>query len=161
MSSEDNSGDKTISVTPRKTLSLRRTVESGTVRQNFSHGRTKAVVVEKKRRRTVGPGGQEPEITAKAPVAPAPVAEAPKAPEKPAEPAPSRSNAGVVLRTLTEEEKDARAQALADAKVREEEDRVRAEEEAKRRAEEEERLKKERAETEARRAEEDARRAEE
>ncbi|MFA7638450.1 MAG: translation initiation factor IF-2 associated domain-containing protein, partial [Parvibaculum sp.] len=31
-----------------KTLSLKRTVESGHVRQNFSHGRSKSVVVEKK-----------------------------------------------------------------------------------------------------------------
>jgi len=35
-----------------KTLSLKRTVESGHVRQNFSHGRTKTVVVEKKKSRT-------------------------------------------------------------------------------------------------------------
>ncbi|MEZ5877186.1 MAG: translation initiation factor IF-2 [Tepidamorphaceae bacterium] len=161
MSSEDNSGDKTISVNPRKTLSLKRTVESGTVRQSFSHGRTKAVVVEKKRRRAVGPGGQEAEPV-KAPAAPAPAPVEAKAPEaKPAEPAPSRSSAGVVLRTLTEEEKDARAQALADAKVREEEDRIRAAEEAKQRAAEEERLKKARAEAEAREAEEAKQRAEE
>jgi translation initiation factor IF-2 len=34
---------------PRKPMSLKRTVESGHVRQNFSHGRSKSVVVEKKR----------------------------------------------------------------------------------------------------------------
>ncbi|MCB1472277.1 MAG: translation initiation factor IF-2 N-terminal domain-containing protein, partial [Rhodobiaceae bacterium] len=160
MSSDDNSGDKTISVTPRKTLSLRRTVESGTVRQNFSHGRTKAVVVEKKRRRPVGPGG-EPEAAkpATAPAAaPEPVKEAPARQPEPAA-APTRS--GVVLRTLTADEKDARAQALADARVREEQERIRAEEEARQRAIEEEQLKKQRAEEEARRAEDEARRAEE
>src|SRR5882672_7399712 len=45
---------------PRKPLSLKRTVESGHVRQNFSHGRSKSVVVEKKKKRTIsGPGGAE------------------------------------------------------------------------------------------------------
>ena len=37
---------------------MKRTVESGHVRQNFSHGRSKSVVVEKKKKRTIsGPGG--------------------------------------------------------------------------------------------------------
>ena len=36
-----------------RTLSLKKT-ETSTVKQSFSHGRTKAVVVEKKR--TLGPG---------------------------------------------------------------------------------------------------------
>src|SRR5436189_4613887 len=45
---------------PRKPMSLKRTVESGHVRQNFSHGRSKSVVVEKKKKRTIsGPGGAE------------------------------------------------------------------------------------------------------
>jgi len=35
---------------PAKTLSLKKT-ETSTVKQSFSHGRTKAVVVEKKRSR--------------------------------------------------------------------------------------------------------------
>src|SRR5581483_10795739 len=47
---------------PRKPLSLKRTVESGHVRQSFSHGRSKSVVVEKKKKRTIsGPGGSEAE----------------------------------------------------------------------------------------------------
>ncbi|MGA7433143.1 MAG: translation initiation factor IF-2 associated domain-containing protein, partial [Xanthobacteraceae bacterium] len=42
-----NSGEK-LSVTPSKTLTLKRPgVEQGVVRQSFSHGRSKAVVVEK------------------------------------------------------------------------------------------------------------------
>jgi translation initiation factor IF-2 len=50
---------------PRKPLSLKRTVESGHVRQNFSHGRSKSVVVEKKKKRTIsGPGGTEGEEAA-------------------------------------------------------------------------------------------------
>jgi translation initiation factor IF-2 len=39
-----------------KTLSLKRTVESGQVRQSFSHGRSKSVLVEKRRKRIVKPG---------------------------------------------------------------------------------------------------------
>src|SRR5579863_10419361 len=50
-----NSGEK-LSVTPTKTLTLKRGgVEQGMVRQSFSHGRSKAVVVEKVKRR-IGPG---------------------------------------------------------------------------------------------------------
>ncbi|MGD9376734.1 MAG: translation initiation factor IF-2 associated domain-containing protein, partial [Methyloceanibacter sp.] len=41
----------------KMTLNLRRTVESGHVRQSFSHGRSKSVLVEKKKRRSIGSGG--------------------------------------------------------------------------------------------------------
>ena len=51
-----STGEKTLSVTPTKTLTLKpRGVEQGVVRQSFSHGRTKAVVVEKVKRRIGGP----------------------------------------------------------------------------------------------------------
>jgi translation initiation factor IF-2 len=51
-----NSGDK-LSVSSTKTLTLKRGgVEQGVVRQSFSHGRSKAVVVEKVKRRVAGPG---------------------------------------------------------------------------------------------------------
>ena len=53
-------GDSTLTVAPTKTLSLKRPVEAGIVRQSFSHGRTKAVVVEKVKRRTLGPGEAHP-----------------------------------------------------------------------------------------------------
>jgi translation initiation factor IF-2 len=44
----EKTGEKTLSVAPTKTLTLKgRGVEQGVVRQSFSHGRTKAVVVEK------------------------------------------------------------------------------------------------------------------
>ncbi|MQT12867.1 translation initiation factor IF-2 [Segnochrobactrum spirostomi] len=58
MSDTNNPGDKTLSVDRKTTtLSLRRpSLEQGTVRQSFSHGRTKAVVVEKKKRRILMPG---------------------------------------------------------------------------------------------------------
>ncbi|WP_436643637.1 translation initiation factor IF-2 [Microbaculum sp. FT89] len=161
MSDTKQPDDKTLTLGGRKTLSLRRTVESGTVRQNFPRGRSKPVLVEKKKRRTIV-GGAEAEAQAPEP---APVQEAPKPePEKAAAPAPAPKPApaeaargGVVLRTLTNEEKGARALALAEAKVREEEERRVAESEAKRRAADEERLKKEREETEKRQLEEETR----
>src|ERR1700739_641623 len=122
-------GDKTLSV-PTKTLTLKPRVETGTVRQSFSHGRTKQVVVEKCGKRRVG--GDAPATESHAPeptVAKAAPVKAPLA--RPA--APPRSNSGGVLRTLTEDERSARASALADAKVRDIEERRLAEEEAKRR----------------------------
>src|ERR1700691_1856181 len=99
-------GDKTLSV-PTKTLSLKPRVETGTVRQSFSHGRTKQVVVEKRGKRRVGGDGPAREPHAPEPVVakaatPAPVA------RPAASPAASRNNSGVVLRTLTEDERSAR-----------------------------------------------------
>ena len=164
MTDDKNTGDKTLHA-PSKTLSLKRPVEAGVVRQSFSHGRSKAVVVEKVKRRTLGPGEQrpevkiEPKVEAPAPVAAAPVA-APAAPvakvAAPAAPAarapasgrgapqrPSQGNrpssgSGVVLRTLTEDERDARTQALVEARKREIEERATAEIEAKARNDREE-----------------------
>jgi translation initiation factor IF-2 len=156
-----NPGEK-LSVAPSKPLSLKRSVEQGVVRQSFSHGRSKAVVVEKVKRR-VGPGeGKVEAAPAPAPSAPAPTARrsAPPPPSgrgsAPAGPAPRPS--GVVLRTLTDEERNARAHALADAKVREAEERKIAEEEARRRVERESRERTEREASEARKRDEDERR---
>ena len=67
-----------------KTLSLRRSVESSHVRQNFSHGRSKAVLVEKKRKRTVAAPGKEKEKPAPAPAAPPPEAKE-ETPQPPAD----------------------------------------------------------------------------
>jgi len=158
-------GDKTLSV-PTKTLTLKPRVETGTVRQSFSHGRTKQVVVEKRGKRRVGGDGPATEA---APHVPEPVVAKPapppvKAPlSRPAPPpAPPRSNSGVVLRTLTEDERSARASALADAKVRDIEERRLAEEEAKRRNSKEGIEQAEREAAEARRkAEEERHRADE
>ena len=110
--SDTTSKDKTIRV-GRKPLSLRGGTD--TVRQSFSGGRSKAVVVEKKRRR-LGPGER-----ADTPVVEeAPKPAAPAAPVRAEAPAPTpRPRGGVVLRTLTDEERDARAHALAEARVRE------------------------------------------
>jgi translation initiation factor IF-2 len=127
-------GDKTLSV-PTKTLTLKPRVETGTVRQSFSHGRTKQVVVEKRGKRRLGGDAPAPETHAPEPVVAKPAAPVVKPPIARAAPppAPPRSNSGVVLRTLTEDERSARASALADAKVRDVEERRLAEEEAKRR----------------------------
>jgi translation initiation factor IF-2 len=125
-------GDKTLSV-PTKTLTLKPRVETGTVRQSFSHGRTKQVVVEKRGKRRVGGDAPGAETHAPEPVVAKPATPAPAA-RSAAAPAPARSNSGVVLRTLTEDERSARASALADARLRDVEERRIAEEEAKRRA---------------------------
>lgn len=149
-------GDKKLSV-PSKTLSLKPRVETGTVRQSFSHGRSKQVVVEKRGKRRVD-GSPEPQVAEVAKRAPA---AAPK--PAPARPAPPRNaGSGVVLRTLTEDERSARASALADAKVREVEERRHAEEEAQRRAVRESAERADREAAEARRkAEEERHRHEE
>jgi translation initiation factor IF-2 len=127
-------GDKTLSV-PSKTLTLKPRVETGTVRQSFSHGRTKQVVVEKRGKRRIGGDGPAPAETPASVPEPAAAKAAPaKAPlGRPATTAAPRNSSGVVLRTLTEDERSARASALADAKVRDDEERRLAEEEAKRR----------------------------
>src|SRR5579862_4740256 len=153
-------GDKTLSV-QTKTLTLKPRVETGTVRQSFSHGRTKQVVVEKRGKRRVGGDAPATETHAPEPVIAKPAA-APPSPARPAAPAAPRSNSGVVLRTLTEDERSARASALADAKVRDVEERRVAEEEAKRRASKEGIEQAEREAAEARRkAEEDRHRQDE
>ncbi len=71
---------------------------------------------------------------------------------------PQASRSGVVLRTLTADEKEARERALASARVREAEDRKRAEEEARRHAEAAAREAAEREAAAARKAEEETRR---
>jgi translation initiation factor IF-2 len=154
-------GDKTLSV-PTKTLTLKPRVETGTVRQSFSHGRTKQVVVEKRgKRRVAGDAPATEALHAPEPVAKAAPAKAPAA--RPAAPAtPVRSGSGVVLRTLTEDERTARASALADAKVRDVEERRFAEAEARRRNSKEGIEQAEREAAEARRrAEEDRHRQDE
>ncbi len=127
MSDTKTPDGKTLSV-GKSTLSLKPRTETGVVRQSFSHGRSKQVVVEVKKRRTPGADGK-PEAPAAAPAAPAAPAAAPVATPAPAAPAPKAS--GVVLRTLTDEERNRRAHALGDARLREAEERKIAEEDAK------------------------------
>ena len=97
----EKTGEKKLSVAPSKTLSLKgRGVEQGVVRQSFSHGRTKAVVVEKVKSR--GPLRGKAETTA--PVAPAKrpapgkaASAAPVVSPAPSPPGPPLKPSGVVL----------------------------------------------------------------
>jgi translation initiation factor IF-2 len=164
MSETKNPGEKTLSVAPTKTLTLKRGVEQGVVRQSFSHGRTKAVVVEKVKRRAVGAAEAKAEPAAdvrtgaRRTAAKTAVAAAPAAAAAAATPAPALKPSGVVLRALSDEELNRRAHALDDARVREAEERRIAEEEARRRADRESRERTEREAAEARKRDEDERR---
>jgi translation initiation factor IF-2 len=158
MTESKNPGEKTLTVTPTKTLTLKRSVEQGVVRQSFSHGRTKAVVVEKVRRRSVSPGDGK---TGEAAPSSAPGVSAPRRGVGGGTAASATSSgkpAGVVLRQLTEEERTARAHALAESKVNEAEERRLAEEAARRRAEKEAAERVEREAAEARKRDEEERR---
>src|SRR3954469_23543095 len=65
MATDTKSPGEKLSVTSKTTLTLKPRAETGVVRQSFSHGRSKAVVVEKVRSRRPGEGKAEA-----APVAP-------------------------------------------------------------------------------------------
>ncbi|MDH3668477.1 MAG: translation initiation factor IF-2 [Paracoccaceae bacterium] len=128
----------------------------GSVRQSFSHGRSKSVVVEKKRKRVLTAPDGTPKAGGAAAAAAAaaaasgtltakPKAKAPSAPSAPA-PAPEEApkkeeksradKGGNLLRTLSADEHARRLKALEQAKVDEVERKKRESEEAKRRAEE-------------------------
>src|SRR5216683_2278283 len=142
----EKTGEKKLSVAPSKPLSLKgRGVEQGVVRQSFSHGRTKAVVVEKVKSRV--PTRAKAETAA--PPSPVPAA------------APPKPTGGLVLRSLTDEEQKARVHALNDARLREAEERKIAEEEAFIRKSREAAERAERDAAEARKADEDKRRKQE
>jgi len=120
----------------RQPLGLKRTVETGKVKQSFSHGRSNTVVVEVKRRRVLGPnagGPAEAQVIEEAP-APAP-APAPTAPAVRAPSAPQLSPQERQAQLLREAEEQ-RMGTLEDARRREDAARQAAAEEAARRAEE-------------------------
>jgi len=118
------------------TLGLRRPVETGQVRQSFSHGRSKQVTVEVRKKRVITPGAPpEPSRPEPAPT----VARAQPGSADVAEAAePTRRVAGTP-RTLTAEEHAMRVRVLKDARKADEESRRRAAvmEEGRRREEEE------------------------
>ncbi len=179
--SKTTGGDKTISVASKPRLGLKRGpgVKRDMVRQTFSHGRTNTVQVERKKRRVLMPGEKPETPVAAAPAPPPPVSARPQPqtpPPAPRPPQPSQrreqsggrsapsgnerrpgGNAGMVWRELSVDEKDARARALADAKVHEAEERRVAAETAARRAVENERVARERADAERRKVEEESR----
>lgn len=150
------------------TLELKKTIETGQVRQSFSHGRSKAVTVEVKRSRTFAPGkgGRMTEVTQGREVAEkafVPGAETPAAETADEQVAPA---AGKDLSHLTQDERAKRIKVLEAAKLEDEQRKLQEAEEQRRRAEEEQRRAAEEeaarklAEEEAKRkAEEDAKRA--
>src|SRR5215469_9594810 len=117
-------------------LELRKSVEAGQVRQSFSHGRSKTVTVEVRKKRVIGPAAeaarpQAPPVVARE-AAPVPTA-------RPAAVEPARRPV-VIPRALTAEERAGRARALEDARKADDEARRRAAlAEADRRRQEEER----------------------
>src|ERR1043165_9964002 len=124
----------------RPPLGLKRTVETGKVKQSFSHGRSNTVVVEVKKRRILGKPGEA--APAEAPK-PEPVAEAPKPAPKPAPapaPAPKRTSpaddiaARKEMQTrLLREAEEARLASLEKARRRDDRKRTEQSEEEKRR----------------------------
>ena len=141
----------------RKPLTLTRTASAGTVRQSFSHGRTKQVTVEVREKRAINrpgvgsaapaaPGpGVPPPLRAKAPAGDAaPVVHTPK-------PAP-----GAISDEETRRREDAVRRSMAEREAREQ--RLKAEEDQRRALDDAQRKKA--AEDEAQQAEIEARRRE-
>ncbi len=141
-SNDQDGGKGRLSLRPAGRLELGRTVDAGSVRQSFSHGRSKVVQVEV--RKTRAPVARNPSAAAGAPP-PRPVggAPAPKAPLPGAKPAPGAG------RALTQTELAARQRALT------EQQQIAAKREAERR--EQETISILSAAEEARRREEEAR----
>ncbi|HCQ56653.1 MULTISPECIES: translation initiation factor IF-2 [Alphaproteobacteria] len=132
----------------KKTLGLRGGARPGNVKQSFSHGRTKNVVVETKRKRVVvpKPGGQKPTGPGAGPIGD-----------------PKKRPAGITDAEMERRLKAvqaAKAREVEEAAAREAEEKARAEERERRRAEIEakEREEREREESLKAKAEEDARR---
>jgi translation initiation factor IF-2 len=149
----------------RPPLGLKRTVETGKVKQSFSHGRSNTVVVEVKKRRILGRPGEAP--PAEAPK-PEPVAEAPKAAPKPAAPAPQPKRTSPVdditarkeMQTrLLREAEEARLASLEEARRRDDRKRTEQTEEEKRRAEDNRKAEEAAAEEARKQSEEGAARA--
>ncbi len=123
----------------RPPLGLKRTVETGKVKQSFSHGRSNTVVVEVKKRRILGKPGEtpapEPKVEAAAPAPAArPAAPAPKpaAPKRPVDDFTARKE---MQERLLREAEESRMTALEEARRREDRSKQEQTEEEKRRAE--------------------------
>jgi translation initiation factor IF-2 len=172
-SNDQDGGKGRLSLRPAGRLELGRTVDAGSVRQSFSHGRSKVVQVEVRKTRTP-PVARNPSAAAGAPPPPpAGAAPAPRPQTQPGRPAPGAGRAltaaeqAARLRAVQEQQRDA---AKREAERREQEkisilsaaeEARRREQEAKKAAEEEERLAADQAirdklEADARRAQEAA-----
>ena len=171
MSDEDNieSGreKKPLTLKRQGRPEAKQSSDGGQVRQSFSHGRSRAVAVEVRKKRSIKQTARTTAAPAKARAtgtlkAAEPAARAPAgAPAKTEETEPDTPKSRVVLRTLTQEEKATRARAVEDAVKEEGRKRHEAEVEAALRAEEDKNRAVEREEAERRAAEEEARRKEE
>jgi translation initiation factor IF-2 len=124
----------------RAPLGIKRTVETGQVKQSFSHGRQNTVVVEVKRRRVLGKPGEAEVVQAPvveeakaAPVAPAAAPAPAPRPAAPAEPQLSRQE---LQAKLLREAEEARLTALEEARRRDDNAKKSNSEDEKRRAEE-------------------------
>jgi translation initiation factor IF-2 len=144
---EQDAGKNRLSLRPAGRLEIGRTVDAGSVRQSFSHGRSKVVQVEVRKKRAATPGAPAPAATPTASTS-APAAAPTRAP------APQMRATGPGGRALTQTELATRQRALLEQqreaqRLEQEQFRIRsAAEEARRQAEEDAR----------RQAEEDARR---
>ena len=122
----------------RPPLGLKRTVETGKVKQSFSHGRSNTVVVEVKKRRILGKPGEapapEPKVEAAPAPAPKPAAPAPKpAAKRPVDDITARKE---MQERLLREAEEARMTSLEEARRREDRSKQEQSEDEKRRAEE-------------------------
>jgi translation initiation factor IF-2 len=132
MTTSKEKGSQPLKLNRPGRLELKKTVESGQVRQSFSHGRSKAVMVEVKRKRTFAPGdgGRMTEITAP-----------PEPEETVVVTGTSVAEAAELLAQaephLTEAERAVRIEALKSAKLEEEQRRIDEEAAASLRAEKE------------------------
>ena len=99
-------------------LELRKSVEMGQVRQSFSHGRSKTVTVEVRKKRTISPA-PEPGRAEVPPIVVLDPALARPATQEPARPPMT------IPRALTAEEKAGRVRAVHDARKADEEARRR------------------------------------
>jgi translation initiation factor IF-2 len=158
---------KPLSLKRQGRLEANQSADAGQVRQSFSHGRSRAVAVEVRKKRSIkqSAGGAEPVKKARSTSTLKAADTASVTTEPPAETTaavePAKSDAPksrVVLRTLTQEEKATRARAVEDAVKEESRRRLEAERQAAIRAEEEKLRAAEREKAERRAAEEDARR---
>ncbi|HEV7660000.1 MAG TPA: translation initiation factor IF-2 [Allosphingosinicella sp.] len=144
----------------RAPLGLRRTVETGKVKQSFSHGRSNTVVVEVKKRRILGRPGEAEAPKPEPVAAPEPVARAPEPAPKPApRPADTTVDRKELQAKLLREAEEARLSQAEEARRREEHQAKAQTEEEKRRAEDNRKAEEEAAEAARLAAEEDARRA--
>jgi translation initiation factor IF-2 len=141
----------------RAPLGLKRTVETGQVKQSFSHGRQNTVVVEVKRRRILGKPG-EAEAAPVEPVVEV-VAAPPPPPPAPVRPAEPKLSPREMQAKLLREAEEARLSMLEEARRREDEAKKASTVDEKRRAEENRKAEEAAAEAARLKAEEEARQA--